>query len=223
MPKLEIAVTTLQDARHAEQGGADSIEISENLSAGGLTPSIALVEQIRAAVRLDVYVIVRPQARDFVYTPAEIDQILNDTRRLALTGITGIVFGACTPDNRLNIALIEQVKAAAAPLPVTVHRALDQSRQPETALEQLKGVVPRILTSGPAANTWEGREGLRRWVNDYGEHFSFVASGGLKRETLHEYASYVQAHEYHFGGAARTNDAVTIENVRLLRRIITGD
>lgn len=220
MPKLEIAVTTLEDALHAQQGGADSIEISYNLAAGGLTPSLDLVRQIREAVVLTVYVIVRPHDRDFVYTPAEVDTILHDTDALAQTGINGIVFGAQGVDQRLNINLIRQVKDAAHGLPITVHRALDSSLEPEAALAALRGLVPRILTSGPAPNTWEGRYGLKEWIQGHSQHFSFVASGGLTSEHLREYAGLVGAQEYHFGGAARTAGQVDVEKVRQLRRLL---
>ena len=52
MPRLEIAVTSLDDALQAQQGGADSIEISEDLSVGGLTPTFDLVRQIREAMTI---------------------------------------------------------------------------------------------------------------------------------------------------------------------------
>lgn len=217
---LEIAVTTLEDAVHAQQGGADSIEISDNLAVGGLTPSLERVRRVREAVSLPVHVIVRPHARDFVYTPAEIDRILHDTAALAKTGIDSVVFGAHTPDGRLDIDLIRQVKQAANGLPITVHRAIDNCHEPETALETLEPVVSRILTAGPAPNTWEGRDDLRRWVAEFGDHFSFVASGGLKADFLAEYIAHVRAQEYHFGSAARTTGRVDVAKIRQLRAIL---
>lgn len=219
MPKLEIATTSLDDAIAAQQGGADSIEISYNLAAGGLTPSLELVLRVRDAVTLDVYVIVRPHHRDFFYTPAETESILADAAALGQVGIQGVVFGALAPDRRLHIDLIRQVQDAAG-IPLTVHRALDESTDPDRALHRMRGIVPRILTSGPAPNTWEGRDGLRRWVADHGAHFEFVASGGLRADTLAEYAAYVRADTYHLGGAARTNDAVDVEKVQQLRAIL---
>lgn len=218
--RLEIAVTSLQDALNAQAGGADSIEISRDLAAGGLTPPLDLIQAVRDAVQIAVNVIIRPHARDFVYTPAEADLILEHTRTISRAGIDGIVFGAQTATGHLDIALIQRVVDAANSIPVTVHRALDSSVEPEKALEALVGVVPRVLTSGPAASAWEGRDGLRQWVQDYGQHFSFVASGGLKSEQLTEYAAYVQAHEYHLGGAARSDDGVQAEKVRQLRDLL---
>lgn len=221
MPRLEIATTTLQDALHAQAGGADSIEISYNLAAGGLTPSLELIESTRAAVSIEVNVIVRPHDRDFIYTPDEIDRILEDTRAIIRTGVDGIVFGAQTATGHLDLELMRRVADAAEGIPVTLHRAIDSSREPEKALEALVGIVPRVLTSGPAPTAWEGRDGLHRWVRDYGQHFSFVASGGLKLAQLAAYAAQVGAHEYHLGSAARSADRVDTALVRQLRAIVT--
>jgi copper homeostasis protein len=220
--RIEIAVTTLQDARSAQAGGAHSIELSQDLTVGGLTPPLGLISEVRAAVAIDMHVIIRPHARDFVYTSAEIDTILEQTEQISSLGINGIVFGAQTPAGNLDIDLIRRVVDAASALPVTVHRALDDSPEPEAALAQLVGLVPRVLTSGPAANAWEGREGLRRWVRAYGQHFSFVAAGGLRLDQLAAYAAFVGAGEYHFGRAARTNGHVDAVRVRQLREIVAG-
>lgn len=220
MSQLEIAITTLEDALEAQAGGADSIEISHDLSVGGLTPPLDLVRQIRDAVTMRVYVIVRPHARDFVYTPAEIDLILSDTAALAQTGIDGIVFGAHLPDRRIDTDRIRQVVHTANGLPVTLHRALDECAEPEAALEALRGIVPRVLTSGPAATAWDGRDGLRRWIDIFGGDFHFVAAGSLKIEFLANYAAYVQADGYHFGSAARSNGTVDREKVRQIRSLL---
>jgi copper homeostasis protein len=217
MPRLEIAATTFEDAVHAQQGGADSIEISQDLSVGGLTPSLALVRQIREAVSLKIHVILRPHARSFVYTAADMDQILSDASALARMGIDGMVFGALTSENRLNIDQIRQVQIAAGGLTMTVHRALDESAAPEADLNALRGMVPRILTSGPAADAWAGRDGLKRWVEQFGQDFSFVASGGLRLDDLPRYVPHVRAQEYHFGGAARSGGAVDRIQVQRLR------
>jgi copper homeostasis protein len=223
MSQLEIAITTLEDALEAQAGGADSIEISHDLSVGGLTPALDLVRQIRDAVTMCVYVIVRPHARDFVYTPAEIDTILADTAAFAQTGIDGIVFGALLPDRRIDIDLMRQVVEASGELPVTLHRALDECAEPEAALEALRGMVPRVLTSGPAATAWDGRDGLKRWVETYSRDFHFVAAGSLRIDFLASYAAHVRAHGYHFGSAARSNGTVDREKVRQLRRLLVRE
>ncbi len=98
-----------------------------------------------------------------------------------------------------------------------MHRALDESVEPEQALAGLVGIAPRVLTSGPAPDAWSGRSGLAKWVRAYGDHLSFVVSGGLKLEQIPEMLAMVKAQEYHFGSAARTDGAVDGAKVRLLR------
>jgi copper homeostasis protein len=223
MPKLEIAAVTFDDAIFAQDGGADSIEISHDLSVGGLTPSFDLVRRIRDALTIDVNVMVRPHARDFIYTDREIDRILDDAAKMAQTGINGVVFGALTPDNRLDLSLIAWVAQVCAPLPLTVHRALDFSDDPEGSLAGLIGVAPRVLTSGPAETAWEGRAALAQWVGTFGHQLSFVVSGGLKAEQMPEMLAAVQAQEYHFGSAARTDGVVDVDKVRGLRKLVKGE
>ncbi|MEO8396373.1 MAG: copper homeostasis protein CutC, partial [Chloroflexota bacterium] len=196
--------------------GADSIEISRDLHLDGLTPDFDLVRRTRDAVQLAVHVIIRPTARDFVYTEREVDTILDDARKLAQTGINGVVFGALTRENRLDLSLIERVAQAAAPLPLTVHRALDFSLEPEQALESVIGIAPRVLTGGPASTAWEARSILANWVSRFGDHLEFVLAGSLKLEQLADMRTRVRAPAYHFGSAARSGNSVDVNKVRAL-------
>lgn len=222
MARLEIAVTLPDDAQRAQDGGADSVEISENLALGGLTPDFGIVEAVLKTARLDVHVIVRPHAKNFHYAAEDIGVILRDTKRLACMGVKSIVFGAQDAQRRLDLTLIERVQRAAAPVPLTIHRALDESVEPEGSLEALaKMGIRRVLTAGPAANAWDGRDGLERWVSRFGAQFNFVVSGGLKIEQLKSLTAQVRAQEYHFGSAARTGGAVDLKKVERLRAMLT--
>ncbi len=220
MTKLEIAATTLEDALAAQRGGADSIEISRDLALGGLTPPLEVVQAARDALTITIHAIVRPHARDFYYSELEIEQILRDARAFAALGV-GVVFGAQMANGKLDIALIQQVAEAASGVPVTVHRALDSCTNPDEALHLLSGVIPRALTSGPAASAWEGRDGLRRWVATFGHNIRFVASGAITLEQLRPLADHTGVHEVHLGGAARTNGAVDAAKVARLKAILT--
>lgn len=222
MAQLEIAVTSLEDAQYAEKGGAQSVEISTNLAAGGLTPEHSIVDKILNTIGIDVHVIVRPHPHSFVYTPEDVKLILKHAQLLSLKPIKSIVFGACDQLNRLDLELIKRVKDIAAPVPLTIHRALDESIQPEASLDGLKKMgICRVLTSGPALNAWDGRESLARWVKCFTPPIQFVVSGGIKDEQLQELSRTVQAHAYHIGAAARTNGEVDPQKVMQLKRCLT--
>lgn len=222
MPKLEIAATTLEDVLNAQKGGANSVEISHDLSLGGLTPDFDLVRRACAASQIDIHVMIRPHARSFVYDSQDIEQILDEARQLAQTGIQGVVFGALTPENRLDIDLIKRVAQAAAPLPLTLHRALDYSTDAEEGLAQLVGIVPRVLTGGPAATAWEARATLAKWVSAFALDFRFVVSGTLRIEQMPDMLEAVCAHEYHFGSAARTGNKIAVSKVRALAAAVSA-
>lgn len=220
MIKLELAALSLDDLRLAEEGGADSVELSYNLAAGGLTPSLDLVREAREHARIDLYVMVRPTARSFVYTSGEIAQIEDSVRWFRQMGVTGIVFGAQTESGRLDIDLIARIAALAAPIPITLHRAIDTCANPSESLRELKGIIPRVLTAGPAEDAWQGRFGLREWVQQFSDDMRFVASGGIKLDQAGEIARTSGVHELHIGGAVRVNGRVNPGLVRQFRRIL---
>lgn len=220
MPKLEIAALTVADAVAAQEGGADSIEISRDLSVGGLTPDFDLVRRVRDAVTIPINVMLRPHAETYVYSESDVAQILDDACSLAHLGVNGVVFGALTPDRCLDLALIARVAGEAIPLPLTVHRALDESIEPEKALAGLVGVIPRVLTAGPAPDAWSGRVALAGWVRDYGDRLRFVVSGGLTLAHIPDMVATVKAHELHFGSAARTGGSVDVAKVRALKAAV---
>ncbi|CAG0984888.1 Copper homeostasis protein CutC [Anaerolineae bacterium] len=228
MTRLEIAVENFEDALAAQEGGADSIEIAASLDQNGLTPSWGVVRSIQTALQIETHVMIRPTARDFIYTRAEIDLILAQVRAFAALGVTGVVFGAHTPTGNLDLGLIRQVSQALAeaapaqgPKPIlTVHRALDSCVDPHAALAKLVTFVPRVLSAGHAPNAWEGREDMRRWTSRFGDRICFVASGGLKADQLKSYVSYTKVPVVHLGSAARTEDKIDSAKVRMLRQLI---
>lgn len=217
MPLLEIAVTSLEDAQNAVAGGANSIELSQDLSVGGVTPPMKLARIVRdALLKTRLYVLLRPHAHGFVYDRQEAEQMLAQIEILKDIGVDGIVFGALDEYGDLDIDLMKTIAQAAAPLPITLHRALDVCRSPEPALTEMVGVAKRVLTAGPAATAWEGRAVVRQWIERYGEHFSFVSAGSLRLDQLMTLIPLLRAHEYHFGSAARTDGVVDADKVNWL-------
>jgi len=56
---LEIASNSAMSAVAAQQGGADRIELFENLEQGGTTPSAGTIAVARDALRIPLYVLIR--------------------------------------------------------------------------------------------------------------------------------------------------------------------
>jgi copper homeostasis protein len=220
MTKIEIATTSVQDALAAQAGGANSIEVSVDLAADGLTPPVELVRQIRAAVQITINVIVRPHNRDFIYTPDEIDLMLRQTRDIVSAGADGIVVGGHLPDGRFDVDLIRRISDAAPGNIITIHRAIDSCTNADEALHQLKGIAHRVLASGKAPKVDEGRETLKQWVAEFGNDFRFVAAGKVRLETAQALVDYTKVHEIHTASAVMTDGRVDVEKVRKLAGLL---
>src|SRR5205809_3697782 len=158
MPVLiEACVDSVASALAAERGGARRLELCDNLHDGGTTPSAGMISAVKAAVRIPVFVIVRPRGGGFVYTDDEIGVMRLDIEAARMLGANGVVLGALTREARVDRARLQVLVDAASDLPVTFHRAFDLIADQEQALDELiRNRVTRVLTSGGAPTAREG-------------------------------------------------------------------
>lgn len=96
---------------------------------------------------------------------------------------------------------------------VTFHRAFDQCRNPQQALEDIISMgCHRLLTSGQAANVTEGTEMLARLVKQAAGRITILPGCGISPENAHTIISRTGAHELH--GSLRKNGHTDAETVR---------
>lgn len=158
---LEVCVDSLASARAAIQGGADRLELCSALAVGGLTPYAALLRQIRAESTIPVRCLMRPRAGDFLYTDEEVELLCTQIPVLRQAGADGFVIGCLTPDGRLDTAATGRLVRAAAGCGLTLHRAIDVSRDPlETYRAAADLGIDTVLTSGAAACCRDGQQVL---------------------------------------------------------------
>lgn len=182
---LEIAVQDARGARAAVDAGADRLELCQALGVGGLTPSIGLVEAAVGAVGGErVNVLVRPRGGGFVYEADEVALVASDISAAVRAGAGGVVVGALTPEGDADLEAVRRWRDAAGESTLVFHRAIDAAADPLRVLEQLQGArVDRILTSGGAARSVDGRETLERLVRARGD-IEIMAGGGVRVEDI---------------------------------------
>src|SRR5213079_978637 len=99
---IEACVDSVASAVAAERGGAGRLELCDNLFDGGTTPSAGMISAVKAAVKIPVFVIVRPRGGGFVYSDAELGVMRLDVEAARMLGADGIVTGALTTDVGVN-------------------------------------------------------------------------------------------------------------------------
>ena len=71
MKKIEIACFNLESALIAQKAGADRLELCADMSVGGTTPTIEIINQAREHLNIDLYVMIRSRGGSFVYSDSE--------------------------------------------------------------------------------------------------------------------------------------------------------
>jgi copper homeostasis protein len=216
MVLLDIACTTLEDALQAEQGGANSLELSVDLAADGLTPSLLLVQTVRNHVRIPLHVILRVHARNFIYSHTEKAAMVADSRAIA-PFCDGFVVGALLDNETFDVAWIRILSEIFPSHRLTLHRALDYASNPIETLEHLQGVAHRVLASGSRTTAWDGRKTLHHWVQRFGSQYSFVAAGSVNHEIIAPLIVETGVQECHSASAVRRDGIVAADLVRDLR------
>lgn len=98
---LEVCVDSTASALAAKRGGADRLELCADLIVGGTTPSLTLVQQVKAETGLPVRALLRPRFGDFCYDSYELAQMEQLAAELVEAGADGIVTGVLTPEGAL--------------------------------------------------------------------------------------------------------------------------
>lgn len=203
-PLLEAIVLTPEDARQARACGIDRLEAVASIEVGGLTPDETVLRGILAA-GVPTMVMLRPHARSFVYDEADMRAIFDAIAMARRLGAHGLVFGALTPERRIDTLRLEQVLDAAAGLPLTFHRAFDEAadlRQAHAVLGRYRDAgVAQVLTSGGRATASEGAERLRELVHADG--IEVLAGSGVDAQSIGPLHARVQARQYHAGRGLR--------------------
>lgn len=177
---LEVCISSVEDAVAACAGGADRLELCIAMELGGLTPSVALLEEVLYTVSVPVVVMVRPRAAGFRYTQVERCLILRDSQLLLAAGADGIVSGALREDGKFDFEFWQDLRRKTGECPLVFHRALDVVSDPSETLQQLiDSGTTRVLTSGGCKTAWEGRQQIARLQSLAEGRIEILAGAGI--------------------------------------------
>lgn len=223
---FELCVESLQAARSAELGGANSIELCSRLECGGVTPSPALMIATIAAVSVPVSVLVRPREGDFDFTAAEFEEMRRQIEAAGEAGASSVALGVLHQDGRVDVERTRMLVELARPMTVTFHRAFDEAvdaRQTLGASQALEDVIETgadsLLTSGGASDVLTGADAIGALVKQAGHRIRIIAGGGLRLDNLLEVVRRSGVFSVH-GSLTRESHGGNASNPRALERSV---
>ena len=225
---LEICTNSYQSAKNAQVAGAERIELCQELSVGGITPSYGLIKQVVQELSIAVFVLIRPRSGNFVYSDAEFKIMKQDIKLCKDFGCKGIVSGVLKEDNSIDLVRTKELIELSKPLSFTFHRAFDCVPNSFEALEQLINLrVDRILTSGLESSAEKGLELLKKLKEKATNRIIILPGSGINPQNakcfkdsgfteIHASASKViqsDAKTSMFDATQKESDVTTIKSI----------
>ena len=214
---LEICAFDPADAVLAVDSGADRIELCVDYLAGGLTPPLAWIEEVKQEVDVPLVVMVRPRGGDFFFDDIDWQSMQRSAAALVHAGADALVFGGLTTAGELAVdqcrRLIDSVD-----VPCVLHRAFDEIGAPFEALEAAIEVgFSRVLTA------WGSRDLdlLVELKKSAGTRIDLMPGGGIRSTNAHQYLDrgFSSLHSAAITDSTRGTDAV---EVCALKRLMDG-
>lgn len=203
---LEICLDSAQSALIAQNAGADRVELCANLSEGGTTPSLGMLQVTRKLIKIPLQVIIRPRGGDFCYSAVEYDVMRADVIASRQAGADGVVLGILLPNGTVDIARTRELVELARPMSVTFHRAFDMTSDPLQALEDvIKTGADRLLTSGQQKTAILGRDLIIRLIAQAAGRIIIMPGAGINAHNLAEFITATQAKEIHLSAHSITS------------------
>jgi len=213
---LEVCVDSVESAMAAEDGGADRVELCDNLVEGGTTPSLGAIAVARSVLEIKLHIIIRPRGGDFLYSDAEFEVMKSDVKFAKTLGVDGVVIGILRADGTIDRKRMSELVELARPMSVTCHRAFDMTRDPFEALETLVDIgVDRVLTSGQEATAEKGFELMKQLVEHADGRIAIMACGELRETNVGGIVAATGVQEIHATGFVVRESAMQFRNERV--------
>ena len=187
--------------------GADRIELNNDLSVGGTTPSFGVIKKtVEYAHKHDVPVIVmiRPRGGNFVYSEDELEIMINDIQICSLLGVDGVTFGCLTREKHLDKRAMNRLLsvAHAGDLEVVMHMAFDEltNAEQKEAIDWLsQNRVKRILTHGGPLNQPISRtlDHLKEVVKQAKNKIEILPGGGITKVNVNKIVEQIKIKQVH--------------------------
>lgn len=204
MALLEVIAMNAADAKHADAGGADRIELLGTMDHDGLSPEPDLIYKVRLVTSIQIRVMVRLR-EGFETDGGEVTRMKGLISNYMDAGADGVVLGFLNAANRVDTSVIEELVGDGA-VPYTFHRAVDHcldQRRAWRTITELPGNLTQVLTAGSAIDVEHGLNDLiDRAKSDPRIAELTMAGGGLRPDHV-PWLVGAGIRAFHIGSPAR--------------------
>ncbi|MFA4870636.1 MAG: copper homeostasis protein CutC [Pedobacter sp.] len=216
MVNIEVCANSLESALAAQKGGAIRVELCDNLSEGGTTPSYAQIALAKEILSIKVYPIIRPRGGDFLYTNLEFNLMKTDIKTCKALNCDGVVIGILKADGSIDKERCAELIELASPMPVTFHRAFDMSNNLETSLEDIISLgCERILTSGGESSAINGADRIAKLIKLAAGRIIIMPGAGINTNNITELIKTTGALEFHASAKYPVKSTMIFKNPKL--------
>ena len=199
----EFCAENFTDVPRVTAAGVERIELCDNLAQGGTTPSYGVIKETADYLserKTTFATMIRPRGGDFVYHSIEVRIMETDILKALEAGTNELVFGALTPENELDIDVLETLMIASQGLPVTFHMAFDAIPydQQKAALDTLVELgFDKILMHGDSLDKPVNTDRIAELVKHASGRIQILAGGSVSAETAQAVADLTGSQYVH--------------------------
>lgn len=180
---LEVVVLTAEDARRAEDGGADRLMVVGGLSGQGTSPEPGAFSRVRQACTLPLRPLLRLR-EGYRTDGGEVTRLHGLVASYLSEGAEGFVLGFLNGYSQVDVEVVAELTGQAG-WPWTFDHAIDRCLDVDEAWQTLQGArgLDQVLTAGSTRGLEAGLEDLiARASRDAAVARLILAGGGLVPE-----------------------------------------
>ena len=185
---IEICATSIESILNAQNAGAHRLELCENYSLGGVTPSEQFLNEAIKVSSLPIHILIRPKGGDFIFNNQEYDLMINKINLFKAYNVKGFVVGFMEKDRSLNSDILSEFRKITKGFELTFHRAFDFLAYQEESIELLiEKDFNRILCSGNELSAEKGIENLRNYNKISNGRITIMPGGGVSLDNFQKF------------------------------------
>ncbi|MCD1118008.1 copper homeostasis protein CutC [Chryseobacterium turcicum] len=215
---LEIATFDITSAEIALNSVADRIEFCADINSGGVTPDLEELRYLKEKYSKPIHVMIRPVGGGFFYTDSEFKQMQKDIIDFSKAKADGFVFGILDENQEIDIEKNKILIDLANGKPCVFHRAIDRTKNIFESTEKLIELgFKEILTSGGENSAMEGKENLKKMIEDYSDDIKILIGGGVRSNNISELKNVTQGKYFHSSAVLSYESFANADEIKKLK------